>query len=100
MKKKLLLLVFSAILFVGCSSKEIVERKVFIKTKCPYVNIDLQSPKTLTFTFKNKNGKIVLEKEDFRNIMVNYVSMRQEINATILKLKEFNKTIKRINDGN
>jgi len=100
MKKKLLLLVSSAILFIGCSSKEIVERKVFIKTKCPYADITLQTPKTLTFTFKSKNGKIVLEKEDFRNIMVNYVSMKQEINATILKLKEFNKTIKRINNGN
>jgi len=94
MAKKLLLL-FSLLFFVGCTQKEIV----YIKSRCPSFRYEPAIPESKTFTFSNKNDKIVLSKQDFKEILENYSFMKNELNQTKQYIKEYNKMIQRINDA-
>jgi len=94
MVKKLLLL-FSVLFIVGCTQKEVV----YIKNKCPSFRYEPSIPESKTFTFSSKNDKIVLSKQDFKEILKNYSFMKNELNQTKKYIKEYNKMIQRINNA-
>ncbi len=96
--KNLFKIIIVGIIFTGCAQKEIVIKKQFIYTKCPTFDNNMTVPATVPFTLMGENGKILISKKDFKNIIDNYIIMKNEINATNQKIKEYNENIKRINN--
>lgn len=97
MKLKYLFSAIIALAISGCSTKEIVVKKVYIKSKCPELNYSVSVPKMKTFTIKNKNGKILISKQSFKELVDNYIKMKEELNQTNKVIDVFNKHIERIN---
>lgn len=98
-----LLKLFSVIPFVvlisGCADKkEIVIKNVYLKSKCSYFEHNITIPKSFPIAFKSKNGKILISKQQFKQLMDNYLLMKGELKKTQEDIYIFNKYIKRINN--
>lgn len=91
------LLLFSALFLTACTTKQVVVKKVYIRSKCPYLEYNASIPKDITFKAKQKDGKIVISKDDFKKILDNYVILKNELNETNTIIKIYNKNLKRIN---
>lgn len=97
MKLKYLFSTIFILFITGCTTKEIVVKKVYIKSKCPILDYNTTIPKLKTFTIENKNGKILVTKQSFKELVDSYILMKDELNQTNKVIKIFNKQVERIN---
>jgi len=94
---KKLLLTFS-IFFVGCANKEIIIKDKYIKRKCPAFEYNITIPESNSFTIKQKNGKIIINKKDFVDMVRSYTFMKEELKGVKQAIMKYNKQIQRINN--
>lgn len=98
MKLKLLFSLI-ALSFVACAPKEkVIVKRIYIHTKCPKFEYNVTIPKPKKFEISMKDGKIVISKESFLNLVETYTAMKNELNSTQQAIKIYNKSIERINN--
>lgn len=93
-----LLLPFSLLLLTGCVQKEVVVQTKYVKRKCPLFEYNVTIPKSHSFTIEQKNGKIVISKRDFTQLVKDYSYMKEELNGLKNAIDKYNKNIKRMNN--
>lgn len=91
--------VLTPLLFLGCTEHKVLIKQTYIKIKMPTIERKITIPKDVTFKIRAKNENyVIISKKSLKELLNNYVYMRNELQEVQKQDIIFNKHIERINN--